>query len=59
MAVTTLSSIYQSAAVALVIAQSKMDTSTARCTPMTLQARVGVKKRRYQDDYAAVGFFLI
>ena len=32
-----------------------MDTSTARCNQDYLQAHVGVKARRYKEDYAAVG----
>ena len=56
MALTTLSLLFRSAVITLVIAQSTTDTLKARCTPMTnLQARAGAKNRKYKEDYAAAG----
>jgi len=50
--VTALSLMCRYAAIALVIAQSTMDTSMVRCTPM---ARATIKNNRYKADYGAVG----
>jgi len=50
MALTTLSLMFQSGVITLVIAQLTTDTSTARCTPMTIYRHVlgpktGITKR--------------